>query len=298
MSKEGSISVMVEFPDLFGIPRKIEISWNNFLSWPALEKTLRNFGYPFIEKNLGEILHYELMNKPTGPRIICVPAIGWWPNRYVVPNQITAQSPNLAYFFRGTSGSLRGECCGDLKSWSRQVASPSAQSPPLMVGILSGLGAMLLPAAPDVPSFCIAYPCEEPFDREVLRCVAASVGGIAKSLPLSGSPQWPAEVAAGHRHALLCADIPDLITPKEINAFFRLLLTARAAPKSPGNGNNQIDDLRLVVLASGTRNQVNHVPRSICVPSIVDPEMRMYDSLENGWTPDAVEPMSSASRAA
>jgi hypothetical protein len=288
ISKESAGSVMIGFADPFGTQRKIEISWNDFLSWPNFEKTLGKYGYLFGDTKLGQALHRELIRKPNPRRIILLPAMGWWPYRYVPPDQIIERSAKLAYFFRGTDGSLRSECRGDLKTWSEQVASPSANSPPVMVVILSGLGAILLPAATDVPSFCISYPCDEASDREVLRRVGASVSGLPKNLPLRGSPQWTAEVAAGHRHALLCVDIPDLITPKEINSFFKPLLSARGAPKSrPANGCVPVDDLRLLVLATGTRNHVNHVPRSIYVPSIVDPEMRMYDSLGNGWTPDA-----------
>jgi hypothetical protein len=153
------------------------------------------------------------------------------------------------------------------------------------VAALSGLAAMLFPAAKELQSFCIFYGADEAADREVIRSVAASVSGAPRNFSILGKSPTRIQLVEDFRHKVVCFDIPRAATEKQILPFFESLLGVNGEISCVSSLPN---DMRLLAFVTGPCGHFDNVPapRTISVSAIVDPETRLYDDPPDSWTAD------------
>jgi hypothetical protein len=290
--KSTSLAVLVEFTDALSRRRQEEMSWTEYRSWAKFFSKMMNYGYHCDNPNLLKLLHswYMTLNIPVTIRHL--PASGWWGQGgidklyYVPANTIVNRTPSFKVLYKASYAQPFSygldALASDIAIWDTKIVPACGRSPALMVALLSGLGATLFPAVGHFQSFCIFYGADSTLEREVIRSVAACVFGVPHNSSILSRSPTSLQTAADFRHAVVCSDIPAHATNKQILSFFEPLLgisgEISCASLPP--------DTRLIALATGPRSQINNVPRSISVSAIVDPELKLYDSLPDLFTPE------------
>jgi hypothetical protein len=182
----ASLAVVVGFDDAVSRRRKEELSWSEFCGWSKFYNKMMSYGYRCDNVGLLKSLHgwYVRLNIPV--QVTHLPTSGWWTldkiakSYYIRTNVIKNLSPTSRVLHKGSYAQPvqygSDILASDIASY-REISFACGWSPTLMVATLSPFAATLLPAARDIPSFCIFYGADAALDREVIRYAAACVFG-------------------------------------------------------------------------------------------------------------------------
>jgi hypothetical protein len=279
-SSNPNVSVLIEFEDCCGRRRWEEMPREVFMNWRTFQRQMNRYGYQLGPD--GQELHNALISQPIKNRKERVPWPGWRNTKhpkYVPPGVEVRISPRTTLSFGDISGGKLSRKSRSNLGNACELTRLMAYSPAFMIALLSGLAPIAIVGCPGVVSYVIYFVSEKLAIRKLIRQVGAWVSGGQENC---WAPKTPAtELAAAHRHSLLCLDVPASATPRQLKEYITSLLTT-GAQTNLGRGSSRCQlptDVRLIVLATGPGSQLHSVPRSIAVSSLVDPELGPYDAL-------------------
>ena len=281
-----AIGIEIEFLDFCKRVRREVIPYDVFTSFPKFFQKMSHYGYKLGPDKLAKELHQALTQKSIPKLIVHFPAGGWWSDhlrtKYLQLGKEVKIAPSISLLFDNED---RLSQKTQSNPQSLEMARLSAHSPVLMIAQLSALAGIAMGMIEQPESFAIYIATESPVVRKLIRQVAAAVGTRCENC-------WATEISssfdlvANHRHNVLCVDIPSGFDPLRVKDALRSLMRGGGKIKSRSGRRPPLpDDMRLIVLATGSYNHFGNLPRAISVSAIVDPELGIFDSLGDFKSP-------------